>query len=200
MLELKNYASRPVKAVQVIDVNEQGLEVVGLFDDSNDEIKISRYDKRVGPEKTEPAVRMRVLSGRGNSRSWRQVHDGNWIVEEHDGTKRVFRDRSFRNTFCGPVADDGGEAPLPEPNENVSYMIHTTLAVGEFIDMLKAFVAIAGFVSVYDAKKKLGIEIEELDRGLGWRDLRDVKIERVVGTVETFEVIMPNPVILDGVK
>ena len=103
MLELKTYASRPVKAVQVIDVNDQGIELLGLFDDAEDTIRIQKYDKKRG-EEVVPAVRLKVLTGRGMAKIWRPCSDGDWIIEEHDGTKRVFRDRSFRNTFQGPEA------------------------------------------------------------------------------------------------
>lgn len=103
MLELKTYASRPIKAVQVIDVNDQGIELLGLFDDAEETIKIYKYDKKLGKE-VAPAVRLKVLTGRGTAKIWRPCHDGDWIIEEHDGTKRVFRDHSFRNTFQGPEA------------------------------------------------------------------------------------------------
>ena len=102
MLELKNYASRPVKAVQVLDVEEEGLELFGLFVDAEETIKITNYMKRIGEESV-PAIRVKVLTGRGNAQVWRVCNAGDWVIEEHDGTKRVFRDRSFKNTFQGPI-------------------------------------------------------------------------------------------------
>ena len=102
MLELKQYASRPVQAIQVNDVNEDGLEVFGLFKDSEDKIRIIKTTKKINGELV-PFVRMKVLTGRGNAKSWRTCEDGNWVFREHDGTMRVFQDRSFRNAFQGPI-------------------------------------------------------------------------------------------------
>ena len=103
MLELKKYASRPVKAVQVIDVNEDGTELFGLLKNAEETIKFTKYTRKLPDGTTEPAVKMTVLVGRGRWKSWRVCHNGDWILEEHDGATRVFRDRSFRNTFTGPI-------------------------------------------------------------------------------------------------
>lgn len=96
--ELKIYASRPVHAVQITDVNTQALELLDLFGADSDTIRIHKYNKKSG-ENLIPAVRLKVLTGRGNAKVWRPCHDGDWIIREHDGAMRVFRDRSFKNTF-----------------------------------------------------------------------------------------------------
>lgn len=100
-MQFQKYTAPSVDAVQVEDINTQALELIELAGLSNDDVEIKKVPVK---DAAEEQVVMSIRVGRGKARVWRRVNAGDWILKEWDGTIRVFRDRSFKNTFIGKQA------------------------------------------------------------------------------------------------
>ena len=97
MIKVNEYASRPVSAFRVENIDEDGVQIADIL---NAKDELCRIEKRNGKK---PGLRMKILVGRGARRRWVDCHQGSWILIEYDGTVRVFGDRSFRNSFVVPT-------------------------------------------------------------------------------------------------
>ena len=93
MIKVNEYASRPVSAFRVENINEDGIQIADIL---NAKDELCRIEKKPGKQ---DRLRMKVLVGRGARRHWVDCFQGSWILIEFDGTVRVFGDRSFRKSF-----------------------------------------------------------------------------------------------------
>ena len=93
MIKVNEYASRPVSAFRVENIDEDGMQIAEVL---NVKDELCRIEKRNGKK---PGLRMKILVGRGARRHWVDCFQGSWILIEFDGTVRVFGDRSFRKSF-----------------------------------------------------------------------------------------------------
>ena len=100
MIKVNEYASRPVSAFRVENINEDGVQIADVL---NVKDELCRIEKRNGKK---PGLWMKILVGRGARRRWVDCRQGSWILIEYDGTVRVFGDRSFRKSFVVPKEDD----------------------------------------------------------------------------------------------
>ena len=97
MIKVNEYASRPVSAFRVENIDEDGVQIADVL---NVKDELCRIEKSNGKK---PVLRMKILVGRGARRRWVDCHQGSWILIEYDGTVRVFGDRSFRKSFVVPT-------------------------------------------------------------------------------------------------
>ena len=100
MIKVNEYASRPVSAFRVENIDGDGVQIADVL---NVKDELCRIEKRNGKN---PGLRMKILVGRGARRRWVDCHQGSWILIEYDGTVRVFGDRSFRKSFVVSKGDD----------------------------------------------------------------------------------------------
>ena len=93
MIKVNEYASRPVSAFRVENINEDGIQIADILNTKDELCRIAKKSGKQG------RLRMKVLVGRGSRRHWVDCFQGSWILIEYDGTVRVFGDRSFRKSF-----------------------------------------------------------------------------------------------------